>query len=107
MILQLEEIEIVPEKVHFAWRVFGFYFLRFTCFFLTVVGLRCCMRAFSSGEQGLLFIVVRQLLIASLAAEHRLETWASVVAAHGLWSMHSVAVAQRFSCSMACGIFLD
>jgi len=74
MILQLEEIEIVPEKVHFAWRVFGFYFLRFTCFFLTAVGLRCCMWAFSSGEQGLLFVVVCQLLIAvaSLAAEHRL-----------------------------------
>ena len=43
--------------------------------FLAALGLCCCARAFSScGEQGLLFIVVRGLLIAvaSLVAEHRL-----------------------------------
>ena len=43
--------------------------------FLAVLGLRCCSRAFSScGERGLLFVVVRGLLIvvASLVAEHRL-----------------------------------
>ena len=43
--------------------------------FLAVLGLCCCARAFSScGEQGLLFVVVRGLLIAvaSLAVEHRL-----------------------------------
>ena len=43
--------------------------------FLAALGLCCCARAFSScGEQGLLFIVVRGLLIAS----------ASLVAEHGL-----------------------
>ena len=59
------------------------------------------MRAFSSwGERGLLFVVVRRLLIAvaSLVAEHRLQ-WLqcgdSVVVAHGL------------SCSAAYGIFPD
>ena len=71
--------------------VYGFSFFFFVlCFFirffgilwvfLTVLGLRCCMPAFSScGEWGLLFIVVLGLLIAvaSPAAEHRL--WA-----HGL-----------------------
>ena len=39
------------------------------------LGLHCCMRAFSScGERGLLFIVVRGLLIvvASLVVEHGL-----------------------------------
>ena len=44
-------------------------------FFLAALGLRCCARAFSScGEQGLLFAVVRGLLIAvaSLVAEHGL-----------------------------------
>ena len=44
-------------------------------FFLATLGLRCCVRAFSScGEQGLLFLVVRGLLIAvsSLAVEHGL-----------------------------------
>ena len=44
-------------------------------FILAALGLHCCMWAFSScGELGLLFDVVRQLLIvvASLAAEHGL-----------------------------------
>ena len=43
--------------------------------FLAALGLRCCARAFSScGEHGLLFVVVRRLLIAlaSLVAEHGL-----------------------------------
>ena len=43
--------------------------------FLAVLGLYCCARAFSSsGEQGLLFVVVRGLLIVvpSLVAEHGL-----------------------------------
>ena len=43
--------------------------------FLAALGLCCCAQAFSScGERGLLFIVVRGLLIAvvSLAAEHGL-----------------------------------
>ena len=42
---------------------------------MVALGLRCCARAFSScGEQGPLFVVVRQLLIAvaSLVAEHGL-----------------------------------
>ena len=44
-------------------------------FFLAVLGLRCCARAFSScGERGLLFVEVCGLLIvvASLVAEHGL-----------------------------------
>ena len=43
--------------------------------FLAVLGLHCCTRAFSScGEQGLLLVAVRGLLIAvaSLVVEHRL-----------------------------------
>ena len=43
--------------------------------FLAVLGLRSCTRAFSScGEQGLLFVAVRGLLIAvaSLVVEHGL-----------------------------------
>ena len=43
--------------------------------FLAVLGLCCCVQAFSScGERGLLFVVVRGLLIAvaSLVAEHGL-----------------------------------
>ena len=47
----------------------------FLLLFLAALGLRCCTRAFSScGDQGLLFIAVRGLLIAvaSLVTEHGL-----------------------------------
>ena len=47
----------------------------FFFFFLVVLGLRCCARAFSScSEQGLLFVAVRGLLIAvaSFVVEHGL-----------------------------------
>ena len=50
-------------------------FIYFILFVLAALGLRCCARAFSScGERGLLFVVVRGLLIAvsSLVAEHGL-----------------------------------
>ena len=49
-----------------------FYFIYL---FLAALGLRCCTQAFSScGEQGLLFVEVRGLLITvvSLVAEHGL-----------------------------------
>ena len=58
------------------------FFLRslYLFYFLTVVCLNCCTRAFSShSERGLLFIVVLRLLIAmvSLVAEHgcRFDPW--------------------------------
>ena len=53
-------------------RILFFFFI---LFFLAVFGLCCCTLVFSScGEQGLLFIAVRGLLIAvaSLVAEHGL-----------------------------------
>ena len=51
----------------------SFFFNKCIYLFLAALGLHCCTWAFSScGEQGLLFVVVRGLLIAvaSLAAEH-------------------------------------
>ena len=54
----------------------GFFFFKINLFiylFLAVLGLRCCVRAFSScSERGLLFVAVCRLLIAvaSLVAEH-------------------------------------
>ena len=51
----------------------SFFFNIFTYLFLAALGLRCCVRAFSScGEWALLFVAVRGLLIAvaSLVAEH-------------------------------------
>ena len=47
----------------------------FIYLFLAVLGLCCCTQAFSSGgKRGLLFVVVRGLLVvvASLVAEHGL-----------------------------------
>ena len=58
---------------------FVFFFLinlfLFIYLSLAVLGLRCCVRAFSScGERGLLFVAVHAFLIAvaSLVAEHGL-----------------------------------
>ena len=62
--------------MHSKWDFFLinlFYFIYLL--FLAVLGLCCCVQAFSScGERGLLFVVVRGLLIAvaSLVAEHGL-----------------------------------
>ena len=50
-------------------------FIYFIYLFLAVLGLRCCVWAFSScGEQGLLFVAVHGLLIAVafLVVEHGL-----------------------------------
>ena len=53
-----------------------FFFLnKLIYLFLAALGLRCCPRAFSScDERGLLFVVVRGLLVAvvSFAGEHGL-----------------------------------
>ena len=52
-----------------------FFKNKFIFLFLAVLGLHCCVPAFSScGERGLLFVVVHGLLIvvASLVAEHGL-----------------------------------
>ena len=72
---------------------FAFYFFYLKIFkiyriylFLAVLGLRCSAQAFSScGERGLLFIVVRGLLIAVafLVAEHGLSSC-------GVWALGHV-----------------
>ena len=56
---------------------------------MAALGLHCCMRAFSScGERGLLFVVVRGLLIvvASRCGARALGARALVVAVRGLSS---------------------
>ena len=63
------------EDENYVLRIFMyFFFLNFIYLFLAALGLHCCTWAFSSwGEQGLLFVAVRGLLmVASLVAEHRL-----------------------------------
>ena len=99
-------------SVFFSLILFIFYF------FMAVLGLCCCARAFSScREQGLPFLAVHRLLIvgASLFAEHglsvhglqQLQHASSVVVARRLQSTGSVVVVHGLSCSTACGIFLD
>ena len=72
--------------------------------FLAVLGLRFCVRAFSScGERGLLFVAVHGLLIAvaSLCCGPRaLGVQASGVVARGLSSCGSRALEHRLS---SCG----
>ena len=54
-----------------------FFFFNFIYLFMAVLGLRFCVRAFSScGKWGPLFIAVRRRLTiaASLVVEHRLQT---------------------------------
>ena len=76
--------------------LYYFFFNLFIYLFLAVMGLRCCIRAFSScSERWLLFVVVRRLLIAvaSLVAEHRLQArglqqlWLSGFVARGMWDL--------------------
>ena len=75
--------------------------------FLAVLGLSRCVKAFSScGKWGLLFTAVCGLLAAvpSLVAERGLQALRSTaVAALGPWSMSSVAVAYRLSCGVQVG----
>ena len=55
--------------------IYLFIIYLLTYLLMAVLGLRCCMQAFSScGERGLLFVVVRGLftVVASLVVEHRL-----------------------------------
>ena len=57
------------------FKKFYLFIYLFVCLFMAVLGLRCCARAFSScGEQGLLLVAVRGLLVAvaSLVVEHGL-----------------------------------
>ena len=70
---------------------------------MAALGLRCCVRVFSScGERGLLFVVVRGLLIevASLVAEHGFVGFSSCGVACGLSSCGLRALERRFS---SCG----
>ena len=92
-----------------TWLFFSFLFYKsiylFVCFyFLAVLGLSCCARAFSScGKRGLLFVVMCGLLIAvaSLCCEAwALGAQASLVAAHGLSSCGLRVLQHRLS---SCG----
>ena len=63
-------------NIFYLFIYFILFFYKFIYLFLSVLGLRCCVRAFSSrGERGPLFIAVYGLLIAvaSLVAEPGLQ----------------------------------
>ena len=72
MVPQHVQIQLVLQYLLFFKLKKKIYFIYL---FLAALGLCCCTQAFSScGEWGLLFIVVRGLLIvvSSLIVEHRL-----------------------------------
>ena len=75
---------------------FFFLIYLFTYLFLAV-GLPCCTWAFSASSQCCSLVAAHGLLI----------MLASLVAEHGLQSSGSVVVAHRLRCPVACGIFLD
>ena len=52
------------KKIHAFSILFFFFFNKFIYLFLAALGLHCHARAFSSCERGLLFLVVRRLLVA-------------------------------------------
>ena len=82
----------------FFFKANHWVFLVFLSFFMALLGLRFCVRAFSScSKWGPLFIAVRGPLtiVASLVAEQGSRRAGSVVVAHGP------------SCSASCGIFPD
>ena len=74
-----------------------------------VLGLHCCMQAFSTCVSGGYFSLQYAgfSLQWRLIVGHRLCTRVSVVAASELWSTGSVVLAHGLSCSVACGIFPD
>ena len=82
-----------------------FQFILFMYLFLAVLGLRCCVQAFSScGEQGLLFVALCRLLIAvaSLLVEHGLQ--AHRFSSCGSWTLErrlsSCGTRDQLLCSM-------
>ena len=88
-------------RIMSSCQIWGAFFKKIYSFiylFLAVLGLRFCVRAFSScGERGLLLIAVRGPLTIA----------ASPVAEHGSRCAGSVVVAHGPSRSAACGILPD
>ena len=92
-------VHILPRFQKFS-AINSFFIFSFK--FLAAFGLRCCVQAFSScGEWGLLFVIVRGLLIAVACCGARaLGTRASVVVVSGLSSCGSRALVCKLS---SCG----
>ena len=83
-----------PVNISFFKKIFYYLFIYL---FLAVLGLRLCVRFFSScGKRGPLFIAVRGPL-----------TVAALLQSTGSRRAGSVAVGHGPSCSAACGIFPD
>ena len=104
--LSLSLITFFVLLIYFLLNLFFSFFKKniYIYLFLAVLGLHCCMWAFSTcSDWGLLFIAVcgRLIAVASLVAEHGLQAhglqqlWCtgSVVVAHRLQSAGSVVVA--------------
>ena len=91
--------------------LYGVFFIFQISLFMTTLGLHSCLRAFSNlSEWGLLSswgVQASHYDDFFHCGARALGTQASVVVGSGLQSAGSVVVVQGFSCSAACGIFLD
>ena len=86
------------------------YYIYYLFYFLAVLGLLCCMQAFSScGEEGLPSSCDAQTSTCGgfSCGAQALGTWGSVAAAHGLSRVGSIVVVHGLSCSATCEISLD
>ena len=95
MVMKPSSVQILSMSRFF---LFIYFFNKFIYLFLAELGLCCWARAFSScSERGLLFVVVRRLLIAvaSLVAEQRLQA----CGLQQLWLVGSRAQAQQLWCT--------
>ena len=69
----------------------SWHFLQLHFFIMVVLGLRCCVQAFSSwGKRGLLFVAMQRLLVvvASCCGVWALGTEASIVCGAQTWLPH-------------------
>ena len=103
-VTHLELMKFLFSNIYRTMRIkFSFFFFLLS---LAVLGLQCCVWAFSScSKWGLLFVALLGLLIvmAFLAAEYRLQA----LDFQQLKRLGSEVVAHGLSCPEACGIISD
>ena len=104
---------LVTPRTNLKFQVYFLKHILLFNLFLAVLGLQCCVWAFSrSIEQGYSPIAVRGLLIAAASpvVEHRLQGACSGLSCRGAQApgcVGSVVVSHGLSCPAVCGIFLD
>ena len=120
MLILINQMEILCKEELFTLPHMSFiyiYIFSFIYLFLAGLGLHCSGFSLVVARRGFSLTVMLWLLIEvpSLAVEHgsmarglqELQRVGSVVAASGLQSLCSIAVARGLNCSATWGVFLD